>query len=80
MPLDDYAEDTFTFDGKERRVFRRGEGPAVIVIAEMPGITPNVVAFADEEGARSFGGDLGELFRERADHTFLVKLSYWLAR
>lgn len=47
MPLADYAEDTFTFDGKERRVFRRGEGPAVIVIAEMPGITPAVTAFAD---------------------------------
>ncbi|HUF34543.1 MAG TPA: DUF5916 domain-containing protein [Gemmatimonadales bacterium] len=36
--------------------------------------------FSDVEGTRSFGGDLGDLFRERADHTFLVKLSYWLAR
>lgn len=32
------------------------------------------------EGDRSFGGDLGELFRRRADDTFLVKLSYWFAR
>ncbi len=47
MPLSDYAEETFTHDGKERRVFRRGTGPAVIVIAEIPGITPAVVAFAD---------------------------------
>jgi dienelactone hydrolase len=47
MPLADYAETTFAFGGKERRVFRRGEGPAVIVIAEMPGITPAVTAFAD---------------------------------
>src|SRR5262245_8548775 len=47
MPLGDYAEDTFTHDGKTRKVFRRGEGPAVIVIAEIPGITPSVVAFAD---------------------------------
>jgi hypothetical protein len=32
------------------------------------------------EGGKSFGGDLGDLFRERANHTFLVKLSYWFAR
>ena len=32
------------------------------------------------EGDKSFGGDLGDLFRQRANHTFLVKLSYWFAR
>src|SRR5262245_33169871 len=42
-----YAADTFTHDGKERRVYRRGQGPAVIVISEAPGITPDVVGFAD---------------------------------
>ena len=47
MALGDYAEDSFTFAGKTRRVFRRGTGPAVIVISEVPGITPEVVAFAD---------------------------------
>lgn len=47
MPLGGYTEDTFIHDGKTHRVFRRGEGPAVIVIAEIPGITPAVVAFAD---------------------------------
>jgi dienelactone hydrolase len=47
MPLGDYAEDTFTHDGKTRAVYRRGAGPAVVVIAEIPGITPEVVAFAD---------------------------------
>jgi dienelactone hydrolase len=47
MGLGDYTKDTFTHDGKERRVFRRGSGPAVIVIAEVPGITPDVLAFAD---------------------------------
>ena len=30
------------------------------------------------EGSRSLAGDFGELFRLRADHTFLVKASYWL--
>jgi dienelactone hydrolase len=45
--LDRYERTTFTHDGKTRAVFRRGEGPAVIVIAEMPGISPKVIEFAD---------------------------------
>jgi len=47
VALGDYTENSFIFAGKTRRVFRRGTGPAVIVIAEVPGITPEVVAFAD---------------------------------
>jgi dienelactone hydrolase len=47
VELGDYTEDSFAYRGKTRRVFRRGTGPAVIVIAEVPGITPEVVAFAD---------------------------------
>ncbi|HEY9557764.1 MAG TPA: dienelactone hydrolase family protein [Acidimicrobiales bacterium] len=45
--LGDYETERFTWAGKTRDVYRRGSGPAVIVIAEMPGITPSVVAFAD---------------------------------
>jgi dienelactone hydrolase len=45
--LDAYERDTFTYDGKQRAVYRRGSGPAVIVLAEMPGITPRVLEFAD---------------------------------
>ena len=44
--LPDFTRDTFTYDGKTRTVFRQGTGPAVIVIAEMPGITPKVLEFA----------------------------------
>ena len=47
MTLADYERTTFTFAGKTRDVYRRGSGPAVIVIAEVPGITPKVVEFAD---------------------------------
>ena len=43
--LDGYERTTFTHDGKQRDVFRAGAGPAVIVIAEMPGITPRVAEF-----------------------------------
>jgi dienelactone hydrolase len=44
--LDGFERDTFTADGKTKTVFRAGSGPAVIVIAEMPGITPDVATFA----------------------------------
>lgn len=46
LTLDDFERTTFTHGGKERTVFRRGSGPAVVVIAEMPGITPKVLEFA----------------------------------
>jgi len=45
-PLDDFAHETFTFEGNTRPVYRIGTGPAVIVISEIPGITPNVARFA----------------------------------
>ncbi len=37
-----------THDGVTHRTYRRGTGPGVIVIHEIPGITPTVAAFADE--------------------------------
>jgi dienelactone hydrolase len=45
-PLQDFTPTTFSHAGKTRDVYRQGEGPAVIVMAEMPGITPKVAAFA----------------------------------
>jgi dienelactone hydrolase len=44
--LADFERTTFTHDGKTRAIFRKGTGPAVIVIAEMPGISPKVATFA----------------------------------
>jgi dienelactone hydrolase len=44
--LVDFTKTTFTHDGKTRDVYRGGTGPAVIVIAEIPGITPGVLEFA----------------------------------
>lgn len=44
--LADFDATTFTHDGTTRAVYRAGTGPAVLVIAEMPGITPKVAAFA----------------------------------
>jgi dienelactone hydrolase len=44
--LDGFTTTPFTYDDKTRDVFRSGTGPAVIVIAEIPGITPKVIEFA----------------------------------
>lgn len=38
----------FTAATLTRSVYRRGEGPAVIVVHEIPGITPTVLRFAEE--------------------------------
>jgi dienelactone hydrolase len=46
LTIADFERVTFSHDGKERDVYRRGSGPAVVVIAEMPGITPKVLEFA----------------------------------
>jgi dienelactone hydrolase len=47
MPLSDYTVTDFTSAPWTRPVYRRGSGPAVIVIHEIPGLHPQVVAFAD---------------------------------
>jgi dienelactone hydrolase len=45
-PLDDFELDSFTHDGKTKPVYRKGTGPGVVVISEIPGITPLVADFA----------------------------------
>lgn len=46
--LDGWTSRDFTAAGLTRQVFARGTGPGVIVIHEVPGITPSVAAFADD--------------------------------
>jgi dienelactone hydrolase len=45
-PLDDFDKREITLDGVTKKVFVAGAGPAVIVMAEMPGISPHVARFA----------------------------------
>ncbi|MEU5211764.1 dienelactone hydrolase family protein [Streptomyces sp. NPDC020742] len=49
--LTGFARSTFSHGGVTRRILRRGTGPAVIVMAEIPGITPKVLAFAERVAA-----------------------------
>ena len=45
-PLDDFIPRPIALDGATRTVHTAGTGPAVIVMAEMPGISPHVARFA----------------------------------
>jgi dienelactone hydrolase len=45
-PLEDFERRSLTFDASTRAVYVAGAGPAVIVMAEMPGISPHVARFA----------------------------------
>lgn len=45
--LQSYTREPFTVEGITHDVYRSGTGPAVIVISEIPGITPGVVEFAE---------------------------------
>src|SRR5271167_1118215 len=45
-PLEDFMAREITLDGVARWVHVAGAGPAVIVMAEMPGISPHVARFA----------------------------------
>jgi dienelactone hydrolase len=60
--LSTFDKGTFTHEGKSRHVFRKGTGPAVVVIAEMPGITPKVLEFADRVVDAGFSVVLPHLF------------------
>lgn len=44
-PLDDFTPREIAVDGVPKRVHVAGHGPAVIVMAEMPGISPQVARF-----------------------------------
>ncbi|HYM02836.1 MAG TPA: dienelactone hydrolase family protein [Stellaceae bacterium] len=59
-----FAVSSFAHAGKTRTVYRAGTGPAVIVMAEMPGITPQVVRFARYVAEAGFSVYMPYLFGE----------------
>ena len=62
VTLADFAKTTFQHDAKTRTVYRGGDGPAVIVMAELPGITPKVLEFAQRVIDAGFTVYLPHLF------------------
>ncbi len=62
MPLSGFAEFPFTHDGKTRSVFRKGSGPGVVIMHEIPGITPEVRAFGERVAHAGFTVFMPHLF------------------
>ena len=60
--LGDFTKERFSSGGWERDVFRRGSGPAVIVMSEVPGITPHVADFARKVSDRGLTAVMPHLF------------------
>lgn len=52
--LADFELGSFRHNGVSRPVYRRGSGPGVIVMHEVPGITPEVAGFARRVADRGF--------------------------
>jgi dienelactone hydrolase len=62
--LADFESSTFSADGATRAIYRLGSGPAVIVISEMPGITPLVAKFGRTVAGAGFTAVLPHVFGE----------------
>ena len=62
--LDTWARGQHTADGVTHPTYRKGTGPGVIVIHEIPGMTPEVIGFAEEVVAAGFTVVLPHLFGE----------------
>lgn len=54
VELDGWTRTSFKSATIERDVYRKGSGPAVVVVHEVPGITPAVLRFAEETVQRGF--------------------------
>ena len=61
VALDGWSVSQFTAAGLTRDVYRKGSGPLVVVVHEVPGITPKVIAFAEEVVAQGFSVSMPSL-------------------
>ncbi|MCI0599684.1 MAG: dienelactone hydrolase family protein [Beijerinckiaceae bacterium] len=59
-----YAAFGFMHGTRTRTVYRRGNGPAVIIMHEIPGLHPMVVRFADRVAEAGMTGYLPSFFGE----------------
>ena len=64
MALEDFRVESFTHNEITHEVYRRGEGPCVLVAAEIPGITPEVIRFAEDLLAVGLSVALPSMFGE----------------
>ena len=60
--LDSWTKAFFTHDGETKDIYRKGTGPGIVVIAEIPGIHPQVIGFADRLVEAGFSVVMPRLF------------------
>lgn len=60
--LESWTLGEHSYAGRARPTYRKGTGPGVVVISEIPGITPAVIAFADDVVAHGFTVVMPHLF------------------
>lgn len=60
--LDSWTAGQHTADGTTHPTYRKGTGPGVVVIHEIPGLTPEVIGFAEEVVAAGYTVVLPHLF------------------
>ncbi|MGN6131980.1 MAG: dienelactone hydrolase family protein [Nocardioidaceae bacterium] len=60
--LDSWTRSSHSAAGYTHDTYRKGTGPGVVVIHELPGMTPQVIAFAEEVVAAGFTVVLPHLF------------------
>jgi esterase/lipase len=62
--LDSWTLGEHTADGTTHPTYRKGSGPGVVLIHEIPGLTPEVIGFAEEVVEAGFTVVLPHLFGE----------------
>jgi dienelactone hydrolase len=79
--MDDLSVVEFAAGGLSHRVYRKGAGPDVLLIHELPGMTPQFVSLARSVADAGFSVHLPLFFGEPGErHPFLFCVRLWISR
>ncbi len=73
--LDSWTQSSHTADGVTHPTYRKGTGPGVIIVHEIPGMTEDVIAFAEEVVAAGHTVVLPHLFGKAAGRMSISELA-----
>lgn len=62
VEIEGFTRTPFTYNSETRDVYRRGQGPGVVIITEVPGITPFVIRFAERVASEGYTVFLPQMF------------------
>ena len=73
MALDGFESFPFSEGEATRDVYRLGSGPGVVIMHEIPGITPEVEGFARRVANRVIFMDAGQIVEQNEPELFFTK-------